>query len=188
MQQSPLTAARRHVILFVGGTLVISGLVIWGARALVPERAPEPIREVSPATTIEEPVTVASVAPSEPAPPPIGATAPAARLDDEGSLMSELRAVKDRDPKRALELARAGNQRFPNGAEAAERASIAIHALTALGFTSEARGEAEDMVNRYPDGPWVREIEQFTGAHRHRNARVNAEGKLEFYDPPADGG
>lgn len=99
--------------------------------------------------------------------------------------MAELRAVKERDAKQALELAREGNRRFPNSPESAERASIAIHALNELGFRSEARGEAEEMVNRYPDGPWVREVERFTGAHRRRNVRVDADGKLEFYDPPA---
>jgi hypothetical protein len=47
----------------------------------------------------------------------------------------------------------------------------------------EARGEAEKMVNAYPDSAWVREVERFTGAHRHRNVRVNDAGVLEYYDP-----
>ena len=46
---------------------------------------------------------------------------------------------------------------------------------------SEARGEAEYMVNHFPDSSWVREIEGFTGAHRHRNIRVNDAGQLEYY-------
>ena len=37
------------------------------------------------------------------------------------------------------------------------------------------------MVNHYPDSSWVREIEGFTGAHRHRNIRVNDAGQLEYY-------
>jgi len=46
---------------------------------------------------------------------------------------------------------------------------------------SEGRAEAEYMVNHYPDSKWVREIEGFTGAHRHRNIRVNDAGQLEYY-------
>jgi hypothetical protein len=46
---------------------------------------------------------------------------------------------------------------------------------------SEARGAAERMVNHYPDSDWVREIERFTGAHRHRNVRLNDAGEIEYY-------
>jgi hypothetical protein len=181
MLQSQLAATRRHIAVFVGATLAISGLVIWGARQLSPERTVDTQAAASTETVPSEPSVILSASRVlEPAPAPLPPAAPP--RDDEGSLMSELRAVKERDPKRALELAREGNRRFPNSEAAAERASIAIHALTALGQTSEARGEAEDMVNRYPDNEWVREIERFTGAHRHRNVRVNAEGKLEYYD------
>ncbi|HWA75520.1 MAG TPA: hypothetical protein VG937_24465 [Polyangiaceae bacterium] len=95
--------------------------------------------------------------------------------------MAELRRLKSVSPARAVELARAGNQRFPDSPDAPERASILIHALSDLGQSSEARGEAEHMVNHYPDSSWVREIERFTGAHRHRNVRLNAEGQLEYY-------
>jgi hypothetical protein len=34
------------------------------------------------------------------------------------------------------------------------------------------------MVNHYPDSEWVREIERFSGAHRHRNLSVNDGGQL----------
>ncbi len=95
--------------------------------------------------------------------------------------MDHLRRVKDSDPALAVELGREGNRLFPSSADAPERAAIVIHALAAEGFSSEARGEAEDMVNRYPDSDWVREIEQFTGAHRHRNLRVTADGRIESY-------
>jgi hypothetical protein len=33
------------------------------------------------------------------------------------------------------------------------------------------------------DSAWVREIEQFTGAHRHRNIRLTEAGVLEYYGP-----
>jgi hypothetical protein len=37
------------------------------------------------------------------------------------------------------------------------------------------------MVNRYADSAWVREVEQFTGAHRHRSLRLGASGAVESY-------
>lgn len=100
---------------------------------------------------------------------------------DENALMTELRSVQGSDPELALALARDGNQRFPDSDQAPERAASMVHSLTALGRASEGRAVAEDMVNRYPDSTWVRQIEQFTGAHRHRNVRTNAAGQLEFY-------
>jgi hypothetical protein len=98
--------------------------------------------------------------------------------------MRELRSASGNDPALAVELAREGNRRFPSSPGAPERASMLIHALSDEGLKSEARGEAEDMVNRYPDSHWVQEIERFTGAHRHRNVRVDDQGRLRFYDPP----
>jgi len=100
---------------------------------------------------------------------------------DELQLMAQLRRVKDANPDLAIQLAREGNRRFPDSADAPERTSILIHSLSNLNRSSEARGEAEEMVNHYPDSSWVREIEQFTGAHRHRNIRVNSAGELEYY-------
>ena len=94
--------------------------------------------------------------------------------------MNELRAFKDSDPDFAIERAREGNRRFPDSADAPERGSILIHALASAGRASEGRGEAEDMVNRYPDSAWVREVERFTGAHRHRNVHVDSSGQLAF--------
>ncbi len=94
--------------------------------------------------------------------------------------MARLRAIKDQEPAVAVELAREGNRRFPDSADAPERTSILIHALAAVDKRSEARGEAEAMVNHYPDSTWVREVESFSGAHRHRNVRVNDAGQLIF--------
>jgi cytoskeletal protein RodZ len=99
---------------------------------------------------------------------------------DEPQLMAQIRRVRATNPELAIQLARDGNRRFPNSDDAPERASIMIHALSAVNRPSEARGEAEDMVNRYPDSAWVHEIESFTGAHRHRNARINDAGELEY--------
>jgi len=95
--------------------------------------------------------------------------------------MARLREVAPGDPALAVTLAREGNRRFSSrSADAPERTSLLIHALAALGRASEARGEAERMVNETPDSPWVREIERFTGAHRHRNVHINDAGVLEY--------
>jgi hypothetical protein len=99
----------------------------------------------------------------------------------EAQLMLQLRRAKESNPAAAVGLARDGNSRFPDSADAPERTSILIHALASQGASSEARGEAESMVNHYPDSEWVREIERFTGAHRHRNIRLNDAGQLEYY-------
>jgi len=124
------------------------------------------------------------------APPPSADSASPARAPaaiaprgslDESTLMDRLRAIEHSDPVLAVELARRGNRLFPESADAPERSSILIHALSRQGYASEARGEAEDMVNRYPDSSWVQEVEAFTGAHRHRSVRLNEAGALEFY-------
>jgi hypothetical protein len=114
--------------------------------------------------------SVPLAAPSAPTPPGMS----------ENELMTELRAFKDSDLRLSIERAREGNRRFPNSADAPERGSILIHALARAGRSAEARGEAEDMVNRYPDSEWVREVERFTGAHRHRNVHLNDDGQLAF--------
>ena len=99
----------------------------------------------------------------------------------EDALMQRLRSVASSQPALAVELAREGNRRFPDSHGVPERTSILVHALAALGRSSEARAEAETMVNHGPDSHWVREIEQFTGAHRHRNVRLDDAGNLEYF-------
>jgi hypothetical protein len=88
---------------------------------------------------------------------------------DEAALMARLRGVEDRDPVLARSLAEEGNRRFPNSPDAAERAAVAIKSLALQGRASEARGEAERMVNEYPGTKWALEVEQHTGAHPHGN-------------------
>jgi TolA-binding protein len=144
------------------------------AAAVSSERRP-PLAEVpsaAPAPRDQAPIA------SGTAPSPSGASV------DEGEFMRALRSARDNDPALAIELAREGNRRFPGRPDAPERASILIHALAAQGLSSEARGEAEDMVNRYPDSAWVREVERFTGAHRHRNIQVGPNGVLHDEGPP----
>jgi hypothetical protein len=126
------------------------------------------------------------LAEAPPRPTPRGAAPSASSSStepDEAELMSLLRSARNNDAELVIELAREGNRRFPQSPDAPERASMLIHALAEQGLASEARGQAEDMVNRYPDSTWVREVERFTGAHRHRDLRVGPNGELHYEDP-----
>jgi hypothetical protein len=129
-------------------------------------------------------VATAELAHSTPNAPAGAGSAPTPQTMDEPALMTLLRSANGNDPVFAAELAREGNRRFPESADAPERSSILIHALAELGRASEARGEAERMVNHYPDSSWVRDVETFTGAHRHRNVVLDDQGRLRFVDPP----
>ncbi|MGA2447630.1 MAG: hypothetical protein ABTD50_03015 [Polyangiaceae bacterium] len=115
-------------------------------------------------------------------PPPV--TRSALREDggpaDEATLMMQLRSAAGTDSARAIVLAEEGNRRFLDSADAPERTSILIHALAAEGRSSDARGQAEYMVNHFDDSNWVREIEAFTGAHRHRNIHLGPDGRIEY--------
>ncbi|HTQ04998.1 MAG TPA: hypothetical protein VMI54_14135 [Polyangiaceae bacterium] len=132
----------------------------------------------------DEPPVVAPAEPAANPPRPVPAPATPPSAMDEPSLMTLLRSANGNDPTLAVELAREGNRRFPESSDAPERTSILVHALAELGESSQARGEAEHMVNHYPDSRWVREVELFTGAHRHRNVVLDADGRLRFVDPP----
>jgi len=164
-----------------GALLALGGSVFWSAH-----RAPERGEQRAPSAAFADPTRDIAAAPSRldalklPAPVTPAAAPSAPTPPNERALMSELRAFKDSDAEFAIERAREGNGRFPDSADAAERSSILIHALAAAGRASEARGEAEDMVNHYPDSEWVREVERFTGAHRHRNVHLDASGQLAF--------
>jgi TolA-binding protein len=171
--------------LIVGGVAAVA-LVTAARRCDQPkpgesaqENAPESSAPVNPAAAVPRPRPPALV-PAAPAAAPVPSSAPAGPLN-ETQLMARLRSIKDSNFAAAIDLARDGNRRFPDSADAPERHSILIHALANAEQRSDARGEAEQMVNHYPDSDWVREIERFTGAHRHRNVRVNDAGQLEYY-------
>ena len=171
--------------LIVGGVAAVA--LVMAARRCDEPRQHETVQENAPASSApaNPPVAPAAVPKLRPPPPaptaaPGPSSAPSGPLN-EAQLMVRLRSIKDSNPAAAIDLARDGNRRFPDSADAPERHSILIHALANAEQRSEARGEAEQMVNHYPDSEWVREIERFTGAHRHRNIRVNDAGQLEYY-------
>jgi hypothetical protein len=183
---------RARLIATAIGALVLAALiVVWqGARERnAPSRteAPSPppttgIAQPAPPAPVPAPgpTAVAQNLPPDAAAPPANVQAAVAKMN-EAVLMARLREVAKSDPVQAIDLARAGNRKFPDSPDAPERSSILIHALVSQNQLSEGRAEAEYMVNHYPDSSWVREIEGFTGAHRHRNLRVNDAGQLEYY-------
>ena len=183
--------ARSNVI--AGATVAVVLSVVALCRTLATPHAPASVRAGEPEPVVPSsatttgwpaPATAAASAPTliaHAGPPDAVPVVHDAPVDD-GQAMARLRSVVDGgDPSLVIERARDDNARFPGSPNAPERAAILIHALARQGRSSEARGEAEGMVNRYPDSAWVREIEEFTGAHRHRNIRVTASGALEYY-------
>jgi hypothetical protein len=167
----------------------LAGLLVVAARRPAEPRPATSVALTTLPTADEKERAPAPAAPNAAAlqraqPPAAASGGPAPAAFDEGDLMRALRGAREHDPALAVELAREGNRRFPNSADAPERSSILIHALAEQGLAAEARGAAEEMVNQAPDSAWVREIEQFTGAHRHRNVRVDERGRLRYADPP----
>lgn len=182
-----MTARTRRQVLFAAAPCVAALALAVGVARREPLRSPVAEPNSAPEAPLEPPrpraPNEAAAAPAEGARTP-PATPEPPREPDEAELMGALRSAHESDPGFVIALAREGNRRFPNSSDAPERASLLIHALAEQGLPSEARGEAEDMVNRYPDSRWVREIEQFTGAHRHRNLRLDEAGRLRYVDPP----
>ncbi len=119
--------------------------------------------------TATEPVAFPSAVP-RPAPWPAAASAPRAAASvvvpvasavtelDEPKLMAELRPLVGKDPERALELARKGDARFPDGPDAAERSWIVVKSLTDVGRFAEARAEATRMVARFRGTSWEKDV------------------------------
>ncbi len=168
----------RRLAAAAGFVLVVACAALWRARSTPhAEPAVENDGGRPGAFGAGEPTPPAGSAPVR----PVAAATPGQVSQlDEARLMARLRAASGTDPALAVQLAREGNRRFPDSPDAPERTSILIHALAGLDHSMEARGEAEAMVNHYPDSEWVREIERFTGAHRHRNVRINDAGVLEY--------
>jgi hypothetical protein len=96
-------------------------------------------------------------------PVPDAAPAPAPPVDvapalDERTLMTTLRELRGSQPNRTLELARDGNQRFPNSPDVAERSWFIVKSLSDLGRHDEARVEGRALVERYRDTRWAEDV------------------------------
>ena len=74
--------------------------------------------------------------------------------------MEKLRMLAGKDAQEILRLARAANARDPDGPHAAERAWMVVKSLTDLQRFSEAKDEAQTMVNRYPGTSWALDVQR----------------------------
>jgi hypothetical protein len=131
--------------------------------APVPAPEPTPPRPMGPD---------ASLFPTAPTTPPAHKKAATAKpkLLNESELLERLRKAQDTDDfMLSYELAREGQRRFPDSPNAPEIAAMVVKSLARQGKASEARAEAETMVNKYAGTSWAREVERHTGAHPHVN-------------------
>jgi type IV secretory pathway VirB10-like protein len=132
-------------------------------------KAPEkPVPAPTPRPT-RPPVVDASIPPAAPPVPKKAATSKPKTLS-EPELMERLRKAQDTDEYQlSYDLAREGLRRFPDSSDAPEMAAMVVKSLARQGKASEARAEAEEMVNKYAGTSWAREVERHTGAHPHVN-------------------
>ena len=161
------------------GSVVAIGL--WMAAAPQPHSAAPPVvaetrKPQAPIPVVQPPqprsVALDASAPPTSSPPPAPKRAVAARPKSltESELMEKLRKAQDTDEfVLSYDLAREGLRRFPDSADAPEMAAMVVKSLARQGKTSEARAEAETMVNKYAGTHWAREVERHTGAHPIRN-------------------
>jgi hypothetical protein len=110
------------------GALVLAGAIaVWhaqsGPQVLPKNEAPPPAAAAPPAPAPAPtlPVAAAQNAPP-PAPPPSAEVAATVARMNEAVLMARLREVARTDSAQAIELARAGNKKFPDSPDAPERA------------------------------------------------------------------
>ncbi len=171
--------AASKIGVLVGGVLLFAVAVgVWMAGARPKPAEPPPADEPKkpeapvppPAATIARPLGVDASVPSIPHPGPKKATAAKPKLLDESELMEKLRKAQDTDDYvLSYDLGREGLRRFPDSPDAPEMAAMVVKSLARQGKLSEARAEAETMVNKYAGTHWAREVERHTGAHPTRN-------------------
>jgi len=158
--------------------LVLVAVVAIGVRLASRPPAPEPAEAKTEEPTPPSPPP----APPPPAPPTVDAAVPTPhavqkkapsakpKLLSESDLIERLRKAQDTDEYvLSYDLAREGLRRFPDSADAPEMAAMVVKSLARQGKVSEARAEAEVMVNKYVGTKWAREVERHTGAHPTRN-------------------
>jgi hypothetical protein len=162
------------------GALVVTGVAVVARRsaplpeaaqahvAAAPKKPEAPVSAPEPKSP-RPPVVDASV-PPPPHPAPKTAAAAKPKLLGESELMERLRKAQDTDDYLlSYDLAREGLRRFPDSPDAPEMAAMVVKSIARQGKISEARAEAEEMVNKYPGTTWAREVERHTGAHPHVN-------------------
>ena len=153
---------RRLGIVLVAGVVSFAALLVgyFGLRRSPAVPAASITRAVAPGPTARtvqaEPaavVTARAVAAS----PASSTSSPPAPVS-EAALMSKLRELRSSDPDLTLRLARQGNERFANSADAAERAWFVVKALSDLGRHDEARAEGRALLERYRGSRWAEDV------------------------------
>jgi hypothetical protein len=82
-----------------------------------------------------------------------------ATIDEEVRLMNGAQAaLRSGDPKRALQLLSEHARRFPNGKLANARMVTRMSALCTMGFSDEARLEANHFLARNPNSPFAERV------------------------------
>ena len=117
---------------------------------------------VSNAAPSPRPITVSSSQLRE-STSPIEASSPPPT--NETLALDKLRDLSTSTPLLALRLAREGNARDPKGTEAPGRAWVIVKSLTNLGRFDEAREEARQMVEAYPNTPDALDVERHVLVH-----------------------
>lgn len=163
----PGILARSAPFLAIAAAVLLAGAVgLIGLR----QRPAEVPRPKSPELVAGSAAAATPLAPASPRPSPNASVQPALLTapvavpsatsvgPDERSLMSTLRELRGSDPTRTLQLARDGNQRFPNSPDVAERSWVIVKSLSDLGRHDEARAEGRILVERYRETRWGEDV------------------------------
>jgi hypothetical protein len=142
----------------LGVILLVGGIAAYALRG----RSAPPV----PTSTASEAASVTRASEPELTPSSAPRARTLAQLGlDEASLMTKLRELGQSAPEQSLALARAGNERFPDSLDAAERAWIVVRSLVSLQRFHEARDETKVMKEKYPGTPWALDAERHLLVH-----------------------
>ena len=87
----------------------------------------------------------------------------AAVPSDEDALVDEMRAILKSDPKRAEELGRIYQERFPGGARLDEADALLVYALYNQGLFDSAQLEAIRYFKSHPGGEYTKKLSRLSG-------------------------
>lgn len=162
----------------VVASVAIAGGTLWGGSQLL---ATSDSASVQPRTAEPAPHVAPAPLAAEAAPPPLSSNAversvakpvplsnsprPAASttsLAEEGRLLAKARQlVQSGQGRRALEVLRSSESRYPRSVLSPEREVITIEALAATGATGSARQRSERFLKRYPASPHAGRLQRF---------------------------
>lgn len=151
------------LLLLAGVTVVVTAIVLRAVGSRGAEADPHDTATSHGGAPGERPPSAASASPSQgpqrdreiPKPPLAEAPRSVTTSEPDGALMTKLRSLAGKDPQQIIQLARDANARDPSGPNAPERAWMIVKSLTDLQRFSEAKDEAQAMVNRYPGTSWA---------------------------------